>query len=298
MPSQEYLQMLEFIKSMPDSSGLSMEERRAGMEAGVAQLPAAEGVAFEPVQIGEMKAEWFVPSETAGDAVILYLHGGGYCLGSIETHRSLVSFMAKTAKVKALVIDYRLAPENPFPAAVEDAVAAYRWLLAQGVSPKNLTIAGDSAGGGLTVATLVDLKNKGEALPACAVCLSPWVDLEGLGESMTTKAKEDPMVQKDSLLEMAQVYLGDANAKTPLAAPLYADLSGLPPMLIQVGTAETLLDDANRLARRAKEAGVEVVLESWQEMFHVWQVMVSMVPESKDAVDGIAGFIEKHVARS
>ncbi len=297
MPSQEFSQMLDILKSLPDNSGLPIEQRRTGMEDGVALLPIAEGVKSEPVTIGDMQAEWIVPAEIDNDAVILYLHGGAYCLGSITTHRSMVSFIAKAARAKALIIDYRLAPENPFPAAVEDAVSAYRWLLAQGVSPQKLIMAGDSAGGGLSVATLVDLKQKGELLPAAAVCLSPWVDLEGIGASMTAKAEVDPMIQREGLMEMAKAYLAKADPKTPLAAPMYANLKGLPPLLIQVGTAETLLDDSIRLTERAKQAGVQVVLESRDDMIHVWQMFVGMgVPESKDAVDGIARFIQQYTS--
>lgn len=295
MPSQEFKQILDFMKTMPDTSGLPIADRRAGMEAGVAMMPTADGVTFEKLTIDDMAAEWVIPTITQNDAVILYLHGGGYCIGSINTHRSMVSFLANAAKAKTLMIDYRLAPENPFPAAVEDAVAAYRWLLGEGVSPQKITISGDSAGGGLTMATLVDLRDKGGPLPAAAAVLSPWVDLEGSGDSMTSKADVDPMVQKDGLLEMANAYLDGADPKTPLASPLYADLTGLPPLLIQVGSAETLLDDSIRLAEKARQAGVDVTLEEEDDMIHVWQVLVGLsVPESKEAIEGIARFIQQH----
>ncbi len=297
MPSQEFNQILDLIKSLPDNSGLPMEQRRVEMEASVALLPMAEGVSFEPVKIGDMQAEWIIPSEIKNDSTILYLHGGGYCLGSITTHRSMVSFLAKASKSKALMIDYRLAPENPFPAAVEDAVSAYRWLLARGTQPQRLVISGDSAGGGLTVATLVDLKEKGEPQPAAAICLSPWVDLEGIGDSMVTKAEEDQMLTREELIEFSNNYLAAADPRSPLAAALYADLQGLPPLLIQVGTAEVLLDDATRLAARAKDAGVPVVLENWDDMFHVWQMLIGLgVPESQDAIDVIARFIKQHTS--
>jgi monoterpene epsilon-lactone hydrolase len=179
---------------------------------------------------------------------------------------------------------------------VDDARAAYRWLLGTGVDPASVVIAGDSAGGGLAVATLVAIRDAGDPLPAAGVCLSPWVDLEGIGESMTTKAEADPMVQRDELLGMAKAYLGGADPRTPLAAPLYADLSGLPPLLIQVGTAETLLDDATRLASRARAAGVDVTLEPWEDMIHVWQFMASMLPEGQEAIDRIGQFIRERVS--
>ena len=280
---------------MPDTSGLPFVQQRAAQEAGVAMMPIADGVMIDTLKIGDVPAEWLSPSKIENDAVILYLHGGGYCIGSINTHRSMVSFLAKAAKAKTLLIDYRLAPENPFPAAVEDSVAAYRWLLEQGINPKKITIAGDSAGGGLTVATMVDLKEKGEPLPAAAACLSPWVDLECIGETMVSKAEADPVVTKDLILSMAKAYLAEADPKTPLAAPLYADLKGLPPLLIQVGSSETLLDDSLRLAERAEQAGVDVTLENWEGMFHVWQAVIGLnVPEAVEAVDGIAKFVKQH----
>jgi acetyl esterase/lipase len=228
--------------------------------------------------------------------VIYYLHGGGYTMGSISTHRELISRLSRAARARAFAIDYRLAPEDPFPAAVEDSTSAYRWLISSGVDPARLAIAGDSAGGGLTLATLVALRDKGDPLPAAAVCLSPWVDLEGLGESMTARDEVDPMVHRDSLLVAAKAYLGHADPHTPLAAPLYADLRGLPPLLIQVGTAETLFDDATRLAERARAAGVEVVVEPWDEMFHVWQFCASLLPEGQQAIDRIGEFVRKHTA--
>jgi acetyl esterase/lipase len=181
---------------------------------------------------------------------------------------------------------------------VEDATTAYRWLLGTGVNPAGVVIAGDSAGGGLTAATLVALRDAGDLLPAAGVCLSPWVDLEGIGESMTSKAEADPMVQRDELLDMAKAYLGGADPRTPLAAPLYADLRGLPPLLIHVGTAETLLDDATRLAARARAAGVDVTLEPWEDMIHVWHFMASILPEGQQAIDRIGEFIFERVSSS
>jgi acetyl esterase/lipase len=227
---------------------------------------------------------------------VLYFHGGGYVIGSINTHRALGAGVSRAAKARVLVLDYRLAPEHPHPAAVDDAVSAYRWLLQQGISPKRIALAGDSAGGGLVVATLVALRDQGEKLPAAGVCISPWIDLECLGESMTSKASVDPMVQKEGVLQLAALYLGGQSPRTPLAAPLYADLSGLPPLLIQVGTAETLLDDASRLAERARKAGVEVIYDPWEGMIHVWPLFAPMLDEGKQAIDKFGAFIEKKTA--
>src|SRR6185295_18016633 len=188
----------------------------------------------------------------------------------INTHRRLAYDISAASAARVLLIDYRLAPEHPFPAAVEDATRAWQWLRQQGFATNRLAIAGDSAGGGLTLATLVNLRDKQLGLPACAAALSPWVDLEGLGGSISARAAQDPMVQKDGLLWMAGLYLNGANARTPLAAPLHADLKGLPPILIQAGTAESLLDDATRIAEKLHAAGGDVRLAIWPNMLHVF----------------------------
>ena len=189
------------------------------------------------------------------------------------------------------MIDYRLAPENPFPAPVEDAVSAYSWLLDEGYAPGRLAVAGDSAGGGLTAATLVSARDQGLPLPACGVCLSPWVDMEGVGRSMTTRAARDPMVQKEGLVGMAGLYLADADPRSPLAAPMYADLGGLPPLLIQVGASETLFDDAVRLDEKARTAGVETAFEEWDDMIHVWHIFAPMLDEGQWAIERMAEFM-------
>jgi len=294
MISQELEGVIKTIRENAPEKEPTMEEMRANMEAMVLFFPLAKDIQYEPVDAGGISAEWVVAPGAADDRVVYYLHGGGYVMGSINTHREMVSHISRAAEARVFIIDYRLAPEHPFPAAVEDSTAAFRWLLKEGFDPQKIVIAGDSAGGGLTVATLVALKDEGDALPAASVCLSPWVDLEGLGQSMTTKAEADPMVQRDAIIKMGKAYLGNADARTPLAAPLYADLTGLPPMLIQVGTSETLLDDATRLAEGAKEAGVNVTLEPWEEMIHVWQYFASSVPEAKEAVKRIGSFILQH----
>jgi monoterpene epsilon-lactone hydrolase len=294
MPSRQLQMIIETLRSRPAMAGFSIEDQRAAFDALASQFPLAEDVRRDPVDAAGVPAEWITTPEALHERGIYYLHGGGYTLGSINTHREMISRLSRAARARALAIDYRLAPEHPFPAAVEDSTAAYRWLLAIGVDPARLVIAGDSAGGGLTVATLVALRDAGDPLPAAAVCLSPWVDLEGLGESMTTRAEVDPMVQREELLQHVKAYLGDAHPRTPLAAPLYADLRGLPPLLIQVGTAETLLDDSTRLAERAKAAGVDVVLEPWDDMIHVWQFCAAILPEGQQAIDRIGEFIRKH----
>jgi acetyl esterase/lipase len=292
MASQELSMVLSMLQSFRPQTEPTIPEMRANLETMAMAQQIAPDVTCEPVSAGGIPAEWVRAANALPERVILYLHGGGYVIGSINTHRELASRLSRAARARVLLIDYRLAPEHPHPAAVEDAVTAYRWLLANGVTPSRLSIAGDSAGGGLTVATLVALRDAKQPLPAAGVCLSPWVDLEGLGESMTTKAGVDPMVQRDGLLKMAAAYLGGKPPRTPLASPLYADLSGLPPLLIQVGTAETLLDDSTRLAERARKAGVDVTLEPWEDMIHVWQAFASMLPEGQQAVERIGAFLK------
>jgi monoterpene epsilon-lactone hydrolase len=295
MASRQLEAIVRVLRSGRALAELSIEEQRAAFDMLTSQFQPAEDVRCERVDAGGVPAEWITTPEAAHERAIYYLHGGAYVMGSINTHREMISRLSRAAGARALAIEYRLAPENPFPAAVEDSTAAYRWLLSTGVDPARLVIAGDSAGGGLTMATLVALRDAGDPLPAAAVCLSPWVDMEGLGGSMITRAEADPMTQRESLLQTAKAYLGDAHPRTPLAAPLYADLRGLPPLLIQVGTAETLLDDATRLAERAKSAGVDVALEVWDDMFHVWQFFAGMLPEGQQAIDRIGEFIRKHM---
>jgi monoterpene epsilon-lactone hydrolase len=291
--SQEQLQaIIQQLKANPLLEQPDLEAVRAGFEQMAALFPVPPDVTCEAVTAGTVKSEWVTAPGAASDRAILYLHGGGYAIGSINTHRALAADLSRAAKARVLVIGYRLAPEHPHPAAVEDAVAAYRWLLAQGFSPRRLAIAGDSAGGGLTIATLVALRDAGEKLPAAGICLSPWVDLEGIGDSMTTKADLDPMVKKDGLVQFASLYLGGKSPRTPLAAPLYADLSGLPPLLVVVGTCETLLDDASRIAERARKAGVDVTYEPAEGMIHVWQLFAPMLDEGKQSIERIGHYVQ------
>jgi epsilon-lactone hydrolase len=227
---------------------------------------------------------------------VLYLHGGGYVMGSIATHRATIARIARAAKAKALALDYRLAPEHKFPAAVEDSVAAYKWLLAQGYKPNKIAIAGDSAGGGLTLATLLSLRDQKLPMAAAGIAISPWADMEGTGDSFKTRAYRDPMVGSGNLGGMAKHYVGDGDPRHPLASPIHADFTGVAPLLIQVGDAETLLDDSNRVAARAKTHGVKVDLEVWDDMFHVWHAFAKILPEGQQAIDKIGKFVIEHTA--
>jgi epsilon-lactone hydrolase len=292
MASEQLKTLVAQLRANPVLS-TDYREMRQGFEAMAQMFPIPEDVRREPVTAGGRPAEWVEAPGADPKRAVLYLHGGGYVIGSINTHRELASRISRASGARVLVLDYRLAPENPHPAAVEDAVSAYGWLLTNGLSPGNVVVAGDSAGGGLTLATLVALRDQGKPLPAAGVCLSPWVDLEGLGDSMTSRAAEDPMVQKAGLVLLAGLFLNGQDPRTPLAAPLHADLSGLPPLLIQVGTAETLLDDSLRLAERARQAGVDVKLEKWEELIHVFQLFAAMLPEGQQAIDRIGAFIRE-----
>jgi monoterpene epsilon-lactone hydrolase len=259
-------------------------QRRKDMDALFSQYGVARDVTVEPVTANGVRAEWTSTEQDDRDAALLYVHGGGYVIGSLDSHRHLVSEAGRAAKTWALALDYRLAPENPFPAAVDDAVSGYRYLLSRGIRQKRIAIAGDSAGGGLVVAAMLAIREAGLEQPACGWCISPWVDMEGIGETMSTKAETDPMVQRAPLLDMARLYLGGADPRSPLVAPIYADLRGLAPLLIQVGAAETLLDDAIRLAKVAGAADVRVDLQVWPEMVHVWHIFH---PELKSGLRAI-----------
>lgn len=272
----------------------TLAEMRNGWDGLFSNSKPSVGAKTEKVDAGGVKAEWITAPGAATDRAILYFHGGGYVLGSIHSHRDMCERLSRAAQARVLALDYRLAPEHPFPAAVEDARAAYRWLLKQGLSPKRIALAGDSAGGGLTFATLLALKQHGDPLPACAAPLSPWVDLEALGDSMTTKDAEDPMVHKHLVEQMAKTYVPSGDLRNPLCAPLYGDLSGLPPLLIQVGSRETLLDDAVRMADKAKKAGVAVELDVWQGQIHVWQIFASRLDEGEQAIQKIGAFVRRH----
>jgi len=293
MASPEHQAIVEMLRNQPVLDSATIADMRAGMEDMAGGAPLPEGTTIEVVDAGGVPAEWVSVAGAPGDAVLLYLHGGGYCIGSINTHRGMAARLAQACRARALNLDYRLAPEHPHPAAVDDAVAAYRWLLDRGVAPAQIVLGGDSAGGGLVMATLLALRDAGHPLPVAGFCLSPWVDLECSGETMTTKADVDPMVGKDGLTEMAAAYAGDHELRHPLVSPLHADLSGLPPLLIQVGTAETLLDDAVRLADRARNAGMDVRLEAWDDLVHVFQAFAPMVPEAVEAIDGIGRFVRE-----
>ncbi len=296
MASPQLQNIIEMIKAQPLREGVPIEETRAAFEQLGTAFPVADDVKREKADANGVPGEWLTPPGVSGDITIYYLHGGGYSIGSVNTHARMVSLIAAACDARAFAVDYRLAPENPFPAGLDDAVAAYRWLLGQGVDPARLIIGGDSAGGGLTLATLQRLREAGDPLPAAAVLLSPWTDLEGTGESIKTRREADPMINPDMMPEGAKSYRGDADVRDPLVSPLHADFTGLPPMLIQVGDAEVLLDDSTRVYERAQAAGVDVTLEVNDEMIHVFQFFAPLLPEAVAAIARIGEFAKSHAA--
>jgi epsilon-lactone hydrolase len=284
------------LAKLPPTASMTIEERRAQYDKAERVFATPSDVAIERVTAPVQPAEWLTPPGARASVVVLYLHGGGYVIGSPRSHRHLAAAIARASGARALLLDYRLAPEQPFPAALDDAVAAYEWLLAHGIASRHLVIAGDSAGGGLTVATLLTLRDRGRPLPAAGVCISPWVDLSCSGASYASKAAVDPIVTRDSVAMMAKAYAGAGDPKTPLLSPLFADLRGLPPLLVQVGSDEVLLDDALGLAERARRAGVDVAVEEWPAMIHVWHWFQPMLEDAERATARIGEFVRAHTA--
>jgi acetyl esterase/lipase len=257
-------------------------------------LPPPKGARFAPETIAGLAGEW-AESDGPSLGTMLYLHGGGYFACSPQTHRSITGAYAIRG-LRVFAPDYRLAPEHPFPAALEDALAVYRAMLAR--FPAGFAVGGDSAGGGLAVSMLLAAKAEGLPMPACAVLFSPWTDLAGTGASISTNLKRDSMLFAPRLAEAADIYLAGTDPKNPLASPLYGELAGLPPMLIQVGRPEILLDDSTRLAARARAAGVPVELTIWENLPHVWQVSQIFLPESRHALDQAASFAKARLAQT
>ena len=296
MTTQELEKLVTNFRSLPPSDDLSLAELRANMVYLERALPVPDDAAVEVVDAGGVAAEWVrAPGAAAAGKALLYLHGGGYAFCGPGTHRLLAYNLSAAAAMPCLLVDYRLAPEHPYPAALEDAVAAYSWLRDQGYKAGSLAVAGDSAGGGLTLAALLRLRQLDQTLPGAIACLSPWTDLTMTGASIAAKAAADPLVRGSGLERCAGWYLGDGDRSDPLASPLHGELSGLPPLLIQVGSEEVLLDDARRLAERAQAAGVSVDYQCWERMFHVWQLYAPMLSEGRDAIAAIGKFLNQHV---
>jgi epsilon-lactone hydrolase len=293
--AQQFHALLEAlpVSDMPPS----IEEARAASEGWSIATGEPEGVTYEPVDAGGVAAEWTIPSGADPDRVLLYLHGGGYSLGSIASHRKLVGHLAKTAGLRALSVEYRLAPEHPFPAGLDDAITAFGWLLEEGFEAAHIGVGGDSAGGGLALATALALRERGLPAPAGLVLLSPWTDLASTGESLTSNIGNDLLLRQ--IPEDAPgitAYAGANDVKNPLISPLYADFTDFPPFIVHVGGHELLLDDSTRLAERASAAGCDVTIEVWPEMQHVFQIAAGNVPESDSSVAQLGSWLAHRLA--
>jgi monoterpene epsilon-lactone hydrolase len=251
-------------------------------------------VTCKRVFAGGVDGEWISPADAPDDKAILYFHGGGFRIGSVSSHRDLIAQIVLASGCRVLAINYRLAPEHRFPAALDDALAAYGWMLGQGLEPANIAFAGDSAGGNLVLAAMLALRERGRPLPVSAVLMSPWTDLAATGASYVSRAEADPIHQRPMILALAKNYLGgQGDPCDPLVSPLYADLGGLPPLLIQVGDRETVLDDSVAFTDLARAAGVDVTLEVWDDMIHVFQMFE--LPQARQAIASSAGFLNRHL---
>jgi epsilon-lactone hydrolase len=276
----------------------TLAESRAAFDARGDQYPLPSDALVTEVDAGGVPARWItVPGADAG-RVLLYLHGGGYQIGSFRSHAELASRLGRASGRPVLLPEYRLAPEHPFPAAIDDALAVWRWLRSvHGLDASALAVAGDSAGGGLAVAMMTALRDAGEDLPAAAVLISPWTDLSCSGASITERVDDDPIFVPDRLQQLAAAYLAGADPRTPLASPLFARLDGLPPLLIQVGTAELLLSDAEDLAKSAAAAGVDVTVQAGEGLPHVYPAMLG-IPEAAEATDQAGAFLRDKAGRA
>ncbi|HWQ05055.1 MAG TPA: alpha/beta hydrolase [Longilinea sp.] len=280
--------MLKILQFQPFSWAKgSLEDQRSWQEKSTRFFKIPNDVIIKTLSVDGIRAE-LIDVEGSGNGIILYLHGGAYAVGSVNVHREFLARLAKSCQMKVLAIDYRLAPEHPFPAALEDSLAAYHWLLSQGYDPSNIVIAGDSAGGGLAIATLISLRDGKLPLPACALCISPWLDLSSTPEEINNN--NDPLLNPKILGIYSRYYAGHTDAANPLISPIFADLQGLPPMIIQAGTNEILLDEIQQFYKKACQAGIEIILDCWQGMFHVFQI-IPVLPETKLSLEKIANFI-------
>jgi acetyl esterase/lipase len=295
MSQTELAQLVAMLRSGGPDLAAPPGKLRADFSTMVAAAPLAPDLHFETIALESVPALACMSPGARTDRCLLYLHGGAFVIGSAHDYRTLFGALGRAAGVRVVAPDYRLAPEHPFPAAVEDALACYRVLLRSGYSASSIVLAGDSAGGGLVMSLMVAARDAGLPMPAGAVLISPWVDLECQGRSMTTKAAADPSITREGLLTNAALYLGRTAAQTPLASPLLADLSGLPALLLQVGTAEILLDDALRLATRAADANIQVRLSVWPDMPHVWHFFGFMLEEGRHALAEAGVFLQSRL---
>jgi acetyl esterase/lipase len=283
----------ELLGSKPRPTGWA--ERRVRLDEVGSTWPVADDVRVEPVDLGGIPGEWSTTPGSDASKVLVFFHGGGFCSGSILSHRRLVTEAGRKAGRRTLAVGYRLAPEHPFPAAFADALTAWRFLREQGIAAKDIAIGGDSAGGGLAVVLMNHLRDARSELPACAWLVSPWTDLAMTGSMLAAKEAVDPLIHEGYLRELAEAYVPKSMDRTdPRVSPLYSNLAGLPPMLIQVGSDETLLADATRLAAAAGAAAVAVTLEIWPHMIHAWPVWNARLAPGREALARAGAFIRQH----
>jgi monoterpene epsilon-lactone hydrolase len=272
------------------------EERRQRIDEVGSVWPAATDVKLEPVDLDGVSGEWSIAPGSDASRVLMFFHGGGYCSGSIRSHRRLVTEAGRSAGIRTLAVGYRLAPEHPFPAAMEDALTAWRFLRRQGIASRHIAVGGDSAGGGLAVVLNTRLRDADEELPGCVWLVSPWTDLTMSGSTLVTKDNVDPLIHKGYLGELADAYVpSGVGRKDPRVSPLYADLQALPPMLIQVGSAETLLEDATRFAAAAGAADVSTTLEIWPHMIHAWPMWNAHLKPGRSSLAHAGAFMRSHL---
>jgi monoterpene epsilon-lactone hydrolase len=274
----------------------TLAQKRANVDKFFAQFPVAPDVKVQRVTIEKAAADWLTLPNSRPTYTILYIHGGAYVFCSSRDYRDLASRIARASSARALVLDYRLAPEHPFPAALDDSVAAYHFLLAQGLDPSRIALVGDSAGGCLALNTVTAARAAGLPAPAAVACISPWLDLECNGATMLTKAAVDPVCTQDSLRDQARQYLHGKDPKSPQVSPFYADLHNFPPLLIQVGSEETLLDDSHRLDQQARSAGVSSTLHIYDGDPHIFPIFTTFLPDSLAAISEISHFVFSHFA--
>lgn len=298
MPSAELAPLVAQLKAHPLLAQIAtvpipLAEARKGFDDFKDMFPTGPEIRVESVDAFGVAAELIAAPGASTDRALLFFHGGGFVIGSVHSHRELCARLSKATDVQVLLVDYRRGPEHPFPAALDDCVTAYRWLLEhKEFEPRRIAFIGDSAGGGLTLSTMLRAKERGLPLPACGIGFSAWVDLACTGKD---PVHPDELITRHGLQEMGRLYLDGADPRTPLASPLYADLAGLPPIYLQVGTAEVLLDDSHRLLAKAKAAGLDVTLDEWPHLFHVFQ-LYPILPECGEAIDKVAGFVRRHLA--
>ena len=271
---------------------MDIDQVRANLDAAISVLPIDADARFTPVDAGGIRAEWTLMPGSLPSRTVYYLHGGGYVWGSPKTHRSLTAKLAAEAQARVLAVDYRLAPEHRFPAGLDDVIRGYRWLSESVASPKEIAVCGDSAGGGLAMGLLVALRDRQLPVPACAVVFSPWADLTGESETYVTRAAVDPILDAEGAVQNAALYLAGADPRGPLASPALTDLSGLPPVLVQVGDDEVLLGDSEKLAAGIRASGGEVTLTVWKDMWHVFQMSHASVPDAARAVSDAGSFMK------